>query len=40
VSGYGNDPSVNYLIISSALLLLVLFVGAIVSTMRQRNPVD
>ncbi len=40
VSGYGSDGNVNYLIFSSATLLLVLFIGAIVSTMRQRLPVE
>jgi len=40
VSGQGQDEAVNYIVISSALLLLILFVGAVIATMRQRNPVD
>jgi len=40
VSGYGSDENVRYLIFSSVILLLVLFIGAIVATMRQRQPVE
>lgn len=40
VSGQGADESVRYIIISSGVLLLVLFVGAVTATMRQRNPVE
>ncbi len=40
VSGQGADESVRYIIISSGILLLVLFVGAVTATMRQRSPVE
>ncbi len=40
VSGRGSDDSVNYIIISGAVLLLVLFGGAVAAIMRQRNPVE
>ncbi len=40
VSGQAADESVQYIIISSGILLLVLFVGAVTATMRQRNPVE
>ena len=40
VSGQGQDEAVNYIVISSGLLLLILFVGAVMATMRQRNPAD
>ena len=40
VSGQGADESVRYIIISSGILLLVLFVGAVTATMRQRNPLE
>lgn len=37
VSGQGQDDSINYVLIVSVALLLVLFVGAITATMRRRN---
>jgi len=40
VSGQGQDDSVYYIILSSAALLLILFVGAIMATMRQQSPVE
>jgi hypothetical protein len=40
VSGHGQDDSVYYIILSSAALLLVLFVGAIMATMRPQSPVE
>lgn len=40
VSGQGQDDSVRYIILSSAALLLVLFVGAVTATMRQQSPVE
>lgn len=40
VSGQGTDDSVGYIIFSSGLLLLILFIGAIAATMRQRNPLE
>lgn len=40
VSGQGQDESVYYIILSSAALLLVLFIGAVTATMRQQSPVE
>jgi hypothetical protein len=40
VSGRAEDDSVYYIILSSAALLLILFVGAIMATMRQHSPVE
>ncbi|MBN1991491.1 MAG: hypothetical protein JW953_02225 [Anaerolineae bacterium] len=40
VSGQGQDDSINYVVISSIVLLLVLFVGAITATIRRRKLTD
>jgi hypothetical protein len=40
VSGQGPNESVGYIILSSGILLLVLFVGAVTATMRPRSPVE
>ncbi len=40
VAGQGSDNSVNYLMITGALLLLVLFTGAVAATRRQARQVS
>jgi hypothetical protein len=40
VSGRGEDGSIKFVIMSGAALLLILFAGAIVATVKQRNPVE
>lgn len=38
VSGRGPDESITYIVFSGAALLLVLLVGALTATLKQRNP--
>ena len=40
ISGRGGDDPLNYVVIVGAVLLLVLFVGAVTATIRQRNLVE
>ncbi len=40
VSGQGSNDSINFIIMSGLALLLVLFVGAITATIRQRNSIE